>query len=181
MNIKENADKILYEFGLYKIVEKYGKVHLIGSYKMDIMDLNDLDISIEKSNQSFEEIFEMANEINNKFKPYRFEGMHSKKDNCYFYGLEMEINNDYWNIDIWFREKVEIIKNENYCDEIVQLIKMNPKFRNTIKEIKNELIKINLYGINKSPKNHYHSKEIYDAVLIDGILDFKEFMEKFPK
>ena len=44
---KVNADRILYEFGLLKRLEMIGEPHIIGSYRMDMMAWNDLDIDIE--------------------------------------------------------------------------------------------------------------------------------------
>ncbi len=38
---KANADRILYEFGLYNKLKEVGQVHLIGSYRMDMMTWND--------------------------------------------------------------------------------------------------------------------------------------------
>ena len=43
---KINADRILYEYGLMKKLEEIGKSHIIGSYRMDMMAWNDLDIDI---------------------------------------------------------------------------------------------------------------------------------------
>ena len=48
-------------------------------------------------------------------------------------------------------------------------------------EIKRELIKLKLYGIDKMPDKHYHSDEIYSAVLDEGIITFEEFMRKHLK
>ena len=44
---KRIADKILYDMGLWERLSKIGAPHIIGSYKMDIMAWNDLDIDIE--------------------------------------------------------------------------------------------------------------------------------------
>ena len=43
----ENANRILYEFGLFKMLDLIGKPHIIGSYRMNMMAWNDLDIDIE--------------------------------------------------------------------------------------------------------------------------------------
>jgi len=44
---KEQADYFLYECGLLDELKKYGSPHIIGSYKMDLMVSNDLDVDIE--------------------------------------------------------------------------------------------------------------------------------------
>ena len=40
------ADRILYDFGLLGKLEEIGKAHIIGSYRMNTMAWNDLDIDI---------------------------------------------------------------------------------------------------------------------------------------
>jgi len=181
MNIKQEADRLLYEYDLYKIIENYGIVYIVGSYKMDMMVWNDLDITVENNNHSFDKHYCLTNEINAKVKPYHFEGMYSKIDNSYFYGCETNILGERWNIDIWFRDKIKIMEEKNYSDHIIKQVSDNPEYKNIIKQIKEELIKINIYGIDKSIKKHYHSNEIYNAVLNDNIQNFNEFMEKHPK
>ena len=47
MTIKERADAILCERGLMAQLEKYGRPHLIGSCRMDMMAWNDIDVDIE--------------------------------------------------------------------------------------------------------------------------------------
>ena len=44
---KEKADYFLYECGLLSELKEYGAPHMIGSYRMDMMAWNDLDIDIE--------------------------------------------------------------------------------------------------------------------------------------
>lgn len=36
--IKINADKILYDYGLLDKLKEYGAPHIIGSYRMDMID-----------------------------------------------------------------------------------------------------------------------------------------------
>ncbi len=48
MTQKEQADYILYQCGLLKELKKYGCPHIIGSYRMDMMAWNELDINVEK-------------------------------------------------------------------------------------------------------------------------------------
>ena len=41
--IRKNADRILYEYGLLDLLRPLGAPHVIGSYRMDMMAWNDLD------------------------------------------------------------------------------------------------------------------------------------------
>ena len=47
--IKEAADRILHTYGLLDLLRPLGTPHVIGSYRMDMMAWNDLDIDIENS------------------------------------------------------------------------------------------------------------------------------------
>ena len=181
MNLQKEADRLLYDFGLLKIIEAHGTVHIVGSYRMNMMTWNDLDINIESRNHSFEEIYRLAGDINEILKPYRFEGMSNDKENSYFYGCETDVSGERWNIDIWLRKKPDIIKTEKYCDNIIQKISVDPDLRKKIMTIKEELIKMGLYGMDKSIKKHYHSNEIYDAILNDNVQNIDEFLKKYPK
>ena len=56
---KTNADRLLYEYGLMKRLEEIGKPHIIGSYRMDMMAWNDLDIDIENDTMSLDKIYDL--------------------------------------------------------------------------------------------------------------------------
>lgn len=58
MTIKEKADRILGETGLLERLGEIGAPHVIGSYKMDMMAWNDLDIDVENTNMSIEKLYE---------------------------------------------------------------------------------------------------------------------------
>ena len=70
---KSQADRILYEFGLLKKLEELGVPHLIGSYRMDMMAWNDLDIDIENDGMSLDKLYELSSFILNKFHPTWYE------------------------------------------------------------------------------------------------------------
>jgi len=180
MGIRQEADKLLYDYGILKLLERHGKPHVIGSYQMDMMTYNDLDINIEMYDDSFEGLYALSNDINILIKPYRFEGYIIKNNNL-FYGCETDITGERWNIDIWFRSKAEIIETKEYCDNISRQFSDNPKLKKAMFTIKQELIELRLYGIDKSPKKHYHSADIYKAILDEGILSFEDFVAKYPK
>lgn len=56
MTIKEQAGHILYDCGLLEELSRYGTPHMIGSYRMDMMAWNDLDIDIENENMSLDKV-----------------------------------------------------------------------------------------------------------------------------
>ena len=54
MTIKEKAEKLLCETGLLSELQTYGEPHPIGSYRMDMMVYNDLDIDIRNDSMTLE-------------------------------------------------------------------------------------------------------------------------------
>ena len=70
---KKKANHILYDFGLIKELEKIGVPHIIGSYRMDMMAWNDLDIDIENDNMSLDKLHNLSFYIINTFHPVWYE------------------------------------------------------------------------------------------------------------
>jgi hypothetical protein len=175
--IKKNADKLLYDYGLINLLEKYGKPHIIGSYKMDLMVWNDLDLDIENKKVSMKNIFEIAKFVMDKYSPIWFEGKETIVDNkkCYFFGFETNILEEIWNIDLWFIDKLDIEKSKDYCDKISDKINQNKELQDYIIEIKKALIQKGMYSSN------YNSMDVYDAVINFDIKNVDELIEKYKK
>ena len=70
---KANADRILYEFGLWEKIEEIGKAHIVGSYRMDMMAWNDLDIDIENDAMSLDKMYELSSFIMSTFHSVWYE------------------------------------------------------------------------------------------------------------
>ncbi|MDE6110398.1 MAG: hypothetical protein K2F65_00645, partial [Eubacterium sp.] len=163
MNRSEQANHILYDLGLLSELNKYGKPHIIGSVKMDLMAWNDLDIDVENDSMSLDKLYYLTNYILNNFNPTWYEAkeeINEQGDKVWFQGFEFYLDNELWNIDIWFFDKDTIEKAEKYCDDVTEKVKSNEQLRNAIIDIKQELIKKDLYSFDK-----YTSMDVYDAVL----------------
>jgi hypothetical protein len=173
--IKEKADKILYDFGLLDKLDQYGKTHIIGSYLMNLMAWNDLDIDVENEEVNIKNIHEIIKFVIDKFTPVWIEGkrsiMNGKK--CYFIGFETEVLKELWNVDIWFFDKMEIENCEKYCNEINK--KTDKEKQKTIIGIKRELINAGIYN------TQYGSVDIYDAVLNHNIKNVHELLKNYKK
>lgn len=70
---KKDADRILYEFGLFEKLREFGSPHIIGSYRMNMMAWNDLDIDIENDNMSLEKLYRLSSFIMTRFLPVWYE------------------------------------------------------------------------------------------------------------
>jgi hypothetical protein len=174
---KANADRILYDFGLLKRIEEIGKPHIIGSYRMNMMAWNDLDIDIENEAMSLDEMYELSSFILNTFQPVWYEAKEEVNDEgkkVWFHGFETMITGELWNIDLWFFDKQTILDAENYCDTIAH--RADQVQRDTIVKIKSELIERGLYSFEQ-----YKSIDVYKAVLESNVNNIDEFLRLFKK
>ena len=172
---KFQADKLLYELGLLKKIEEIGVPHVIGSYRMDMMAWNDLDIDIENDAMSLDTLHELSLFIINTFHPTWYEAREEINEDgkkVWFQGFETLIRGELWNVDLWFFDKETIADAERYCDEITQRTSRSQK--NTIVQIKKELIAQGLYSFEK-----YKSLDVYKAVLENDVEDVEEFKKLF--
>ena len=176
---KAQAERILYEFGLYDCLAEIGKPHVVGSCRMDMMAWNDLDIDIENSSMSKEKLYELTVWILKTFSPSWYEAKEEINDEgkiVWFHGFEAVIDGETWNFDLWFFDSETIQKAEGYCDRIAELSKQNPGSREAIMRIKQELIERDLYGFEK-----YASMDVYRAVLEQNIDSTEELLTNYVK
>lgn len=172
---KQQANRILYEFGLMKKLEEFGVPHIIGSYRMDMMVWNDLDIDIENDRVSVESLYELSQYIIKTFRPVWYEAKETLDENgktVWFHGFETTITGELWNVDLWFFDKETIEAAERYCDNIKEHASEEQK--EAMIAIKKELISRNLYSFEK-----YKSTDVYEAVLEKNVKNAKEFLDLF--
>lgn len=171
MNRISEADKILYEHKLLSLLENYGKPYIVGSYRMDLMSWNDIDIYVDSDTMSHKKLYNLSNEIFDKFIPTWFEGkgVPTGERTDYFIGFETEILGDLWNIDIWFFSGEAINNTLKFNDEIAEKIRKNPVLKEIIINIKTQLQSRNEYG------SEYTSVDVYNAVINQNVKDINEF------
>lgn len=177
--IRDRAEELLNETGLLECISKYGKAFITGSYRMDMMCWNDIDLYIEDSVKVRENWFCLVKDVISVLKPYRFDGAY--KENKIFLGCETDLTGERWNVDIWVRDRAHIEKSMEYCDSIVQRTEQYPELRKSVIDIKKKLIELRMYGLDKMAERHYHSDEIYRAVFEEGVRIPEEFLDKYPK
>lgn len=168
---KTNADRILYEYGLMKRLEELGKPHIVGSYRMDMMAWNDLDINIENDAMSLDKMYDLSTFLINTFRPVWYEAKEVNDDGkkVWFHGFETTVTGELWNVDLWFLDKETISNAKKYCDNIAN--NTNKTQKDIIASIKNELILRGLYSFEQ-----YKSIDVYKAVLEDGVKNVDEFL-----
>ena len=169
---KKQADRILYEFGLLEKLKDYGAPHIVGSYRMDMMAWNDLDIDIENDHVTVDSLYDLSQYIIKTFRPVWYEAKEAQDESgktVWFHGFETTITGELWNVDLWFFDKNKIEKAKKYCDNIKE--RMTPEQKEASVSIKKELISRNLYSFDK-----YKSMDVYEAVLEHQVKNAKEFL-----
>lgn len=179
VNRLEQANHILYDLGLLSELNKYGTAHIIGSYKMNLMAWNDLDIDVENDSMSLNKLHLLTKFILDNFNPTWCEAkeeINEQGNRVWFQGFEFYLDNELWNVDMWFLDKDAIEKAEKYCNDISEKVKENEALKSAIIDIKQELLKRNLYSFDQ-----YTSMDVYDAVINEGITDINDFIKAYNK
>ena len=172
---KETAEYFLYDCGLLNELKKYGNVHIIGSYRMDMMAWNDLDIDVENMDMSLEKLYQLSEFIIKTFHPTWYEAkqeVNTDGETVWFQGFETMLTGELWNFDIWFLDKNKIEDTEQYCDKIS--MKVSNEQKKKIIEIKTALIEKDMYSFDK-----FISVDVYKAVIDMNISDIDEFLSEY--
>lgn len=175
-NLKNNADKLLYDFGLLNELNNYGTPYIVGSYAMDLMAWNDLDIYVYNDSMSTEKLYKLTAFILDAFKPVWYEAKEviDNGNKVWFHGFETEILGELYNVDIWFFDKDSITKALDFSMNIKQKLLVNPELKEIVINIKQTLIANEQYGFYK-----FSSMDVYKAVFEDNIRSYKEFIENY--
>ena len=172
---KEKAAYFLYDCGLLEALRTCGEPHVIGSYRMDMMAWNDLDIDVENEAMSMEKLYALSDFIIKTFRPTWYEAkqeVNEKGETVWFHGFETMITGELWNVDIWFFSREEIKEAERYCDAVSA--KATEEERGAIVAIKEELIRRGLYSFER-----YRSVDVYKAVTGMGVRTVEEFLRRY--
>ena len=172
--IKRVCDRILYEFGLFDELKKIGTPHIVGSYIMDMMVGNDLDIDVENDRMSLEKLYDLTAFVIKTFKPTWYEAKQevNNGNTVWFHGFEFQIEGELFNVDIWFFNWDTIENAEAYCRRLAS--QATGEQRNTIIKFKRELINRGLYRFDR-----YTSMHVYEAVLEKHITDIDQMLNHY--
>jgi len=176
---KAAAEHILRDTGLLERLARIGRPHVIGSFRMDMMAWNDLDIDVENTDMSLQKLYELTAHITGAYSPRWYEAkeeINGEGKRVWFHGFEAMIDGELWNFDIWFFDRETIEKAEAYCDRVAQMSQCCQGSREAILSIKQELIKRGLYGFDR-----YASMDVYRAVLEQGIRTTDELLTRYVK
>lgn len=169
--IRRNADRILYEYGLLDMLRAIGTPHIVGSYPMDMMAWNDLDIDIENDGMSLPKLYRLTGRLLETFRPSWYEAKEERTPEgktVWFHGFEAMVGGELWNVDLWFFDRETISATEQYCSRIAAAAQ-----REQIIAIKRGLLERDLYAFDK-----FRSVDVYRAVLEENIQSIDELLER---
>lgn len=158
--IKDQASALLQSTQLLDILSKYGDIHLIGSYPLDIMYGSDIDIVVE-SNDIRKSSVDALNEIVDKqlFRKIEYGDFvkfpMEKRPQGYILVLKAVVEDVKWEIEVWFLEDVS--KQLNYHKALES--KLNEQNRINILEAKH------LRATSDTSKHELSSYKIYEEIL----------------
>ena len=167
MTIREKADALLQRTELMDVLAPYGAV-IVGSYAMDLMTWNDLDIYVDSARLDAEAWQDLTCAAVHALQPTRLDGFTDAPKGVFFFGAETEADGERWNIDIWAKTAAEIADARAKNAAMQARFAADPAAKAAMIAIKQALIARKMYGFDKG-KVHFHSPEIYAAVLDRGI------------
>ncbi len=177
MTRKQQAEALL--SGLWEELGRYGVPHIVGSYRMDLMAWNDLDIDIENQGMSLSRLHELTGFILCRFAPVWYEAKEeitAQGKRVWFHGFETFVEGELWNVDLWFFDQDTIREAERYCDGIAARTSVRPGAREEILRLKKELIAKGLY-----PNGGYTSMDVYEAVLNQRVAGAEDFLTRYQR
>lgn len=172
--IRRNADRILYEHGLLEMLRAIGTPHIVGSYSMDMMAWNDLDVDIKNDEMDLPKLYRLTGQILETFRPSWYEAKEERTPEgktVWFHGFEAVVDGELWNVDLWFFDRETIAAAERYCSRTAAAASAAQKEQ--IIAIKQGLLERDLYAFDK-----FRSMDVYRAVLKERIQSIHEFLER---
>ncbi|MEN8192363.1 MAG: hypothetical protein ABFS12_06070 [Bacteroidota bacterium] len=168
--IRDEADSLLYDKGLVKLLSEYGRVEFAGSYPLKMMWKKDLDISLVAPDLTPDQFFILGGKIAQLLKPHsvyyrdtRVLEVNDRPKNSLYFGIFF----DDWKIDLWVIDEQWWAESEKYMRNILE--RLTEEKKRIILEIKKEFSNSTDYG------KKYTSKLIYSSVLDGRVTSVREF------
>ena len=178
-SLREQADDLIYRWGLDDILSRYGKVFYTGSYFLDTLVYPDLDIQLLVAGDplSLPNFFDLGKEIAllDGVKALKFDNFVSHPvdplPKGLYWGIKTSIGTGSrpWKIDLWAKDAASSHQHEDEINDIARRMDNDARLR--ILEIKHSL----LTPEGRTPVlSGYH---IYQAVLFKGLRERSEVIE----
>jgi hypothetical protein len=171
--IRAEADRLL-DAGLRSLLERFGEVHIIGSYVLELMTWRDLDIHVVREPLETTPFFDLGRRLAALLRPHR---MHFRDETVVrtaglprglYWGVYLgDERQGAWKIDIWATSRADFEPSRRYSARLLE--RLTPHTRETILAIKSACWQDPDY------RRGFSSADIYDAVLDHGVKTADEF------
>src|SRR5437762_3079484 len=172
--IHAEADELLDQTGLLKILEKYGIVHVTGSYSLGLMTWRDLDIYIENSAITENDFFQLGRDIVNLLRPAKMSFRNERISKTpglprgLYWGIYLgDERKGAWKIDIWTTDSQGFEPVRAFGERIRE--RLTNTNRSLILKIKSAVWSHPRY------RREFSSSDVYRAVLEHGVVDVEGF------
>lgn len=181
--IRKNAQAILQEKGIECRLKNIGELYFTGSYTLDLMTWNDIDMQIVLREQQhsidvlgafFTDISKDSDFIEAQI--INFTGDYKPKmPRGVYLGLKLYCpkRGGLWKLDTWSLAKKDFEKNRLLIENLRS--RLTPELRKFLIEIKTEIME------EKERMPQMSSHLLYQAVLLNGITDRESLKEYFEK
>lgn len=174
--IRDEADRLLYEKGLYKLLKEYGQPYLSGSYELGLMTWRDLDIYLAQEAMDVGSFFRLGSALAGLLHPVKmsfrneFLGKSPGLPEGLYWGVYLgNERKGAWKIDIWMVQQEELSRLMHYCEKLKE--RLTEEYREIILGIKATCWTDPAY------RKHYSSTDIYQAVLEENVKSPGEFRQ----
>lgn len=173
--IRAEADEILWERGLHRLLAEYGEVYPTGSYALRLMTWRDLDLYLVAPDITVGAFFGLGRQIAELLGAPRMHFRNERvghtaglpRDGLYW-GIYMgDERAGAWKIDLWAMDEEEHSRLQAYLDAIAA--RLSSKARRCILRIKSAC------WMRPGYRLRYSSQDIYEAVLDHGVADAGAF------
>ena len=178
--LRAEADTLLYERGLRKLLEEYAPVHITGSYTLRLMVWRDLDIVMDAPAITIPEFFELGKRITLLLSPWKmfFTNNRDRNGGRYprglYWGIRLgDVRRGAWKIDLWAFDSSESRDKLRGCEALAS--RLNEENRLIILNLKSQLWDKPRY------RDTITSQDIYEAVLEHGVHTLAGFYEYLDK
>lgn len=177
-SLRNDADLVLDRQGLRQILEQYGKVHVSGSYALELMVWRDLDIYLEVPDISEGQFFQLGGEIATRLRPVKMNFRNERLNQTpnlpqgLYWGIYLGNDRDStWKIDIWAVTPAQCRELIAFSDALKSRLTSSTK--DSILHLKSRLWRDPRY------RKSFTALDIYRAVLDGGTTDVATFLREF--
>lgn len=172
--LRAEADELLDNRGLRRLLEEYAPVHVVGSYALGLMVWRDLDVLMDAPRITVNDFFDLGKRVTALLSPRKMfftdnrNHQSTTEPRGLYWGIRLgDIKKGAWKIDLWAFESEQSRAKVLECEHLRQ--SLSPQSRLTILSLKSQLWHDPRY------RDQVTSHDIYKAVLQHGATTLADF------